>query len=353
MDNREWLAFSFTLPSKNQAGRMRVWRRLNALGAVIIKNAFYILPHSPPHHEQFTWLANEVEELGGEAVYWITRGLENVSSGQIATAFTQARDADWAVLEEELRALIAQSEVARPDPDTGDSSEPSGADAGPDQERSEPGTGHSHERSGLEAARRKYARRAEVLKAIDFFPGGRDQAVAALLDLLVALAAGKLPDEASTPIPRQDPASYQGKVWITRPRPYIDRLASFWLVRRFVDAKARIAFVPHGSKAPRQDGTVRFDMAEAEFTHVGGLITFEVITAAFGLEEAIPAQMRETIRAIDLDGPQSGPAEAAGLKRLLDGLTALHACDTQLTEQALTVFDALLASYASPPQANG
>lgn len=326
MHNISWLAFSFTLPAKNQAGRMRIWRRLTALGAVIIKNAFYMLPHSPAHHEQFTWLAKEVEELGGDAVYWETQGMENVTSAQIAQAFTQARDADWDALDAELRVLLAQAM------DTAPASSP----------------GDAHVRSELEAARRKFARRIEAVAAIDFFPSVRAAAVATLMESLTALAGGKRRDNSCQNIPHLVPANYLGKVWITRKRPYIDRLASFWLVRRFVDASARIAFVSAGSQTPKQDGAVRFDMPEAEFTHVGGLITFEVMALAFGLEAAIPARMRETIRAIDLDGPETGPPEAAGLKRLLDGLSAVQLDDTLLTEQAIIIFDALLASYATP-----
>lgn len=317
MNNSNWLFFSFTLPAKNQTARMRVWRRLNSLGAVIIKGALYALPARADLHEQLTWLAKEVEELGGEALFLETGPPANMTSTDLAACLTQARDADWQAIEQEILPLLDQTRQPGFDADA------------------------------LESSRRKLAKRADSLQAIDYFPGGRGTRVAALLAELAALLAGDASSAHSGPaIPKQDITDYLGKIWITRQRPYIDRLASFWLVRRSIDPDARIQFV--SADAPARADAVRFDMAEAEFTHVGPLTTFEVLCAAFSLEANIPARLREVIRAIDLNDIEAGPSEAQGVKQVLDGLLIAQPDDMLLTETALSFFDALLASYSNP-----
>ncbi len=335
MDNEHssWLLFSFTLPAKNQAGRMRAWRRLTGLGAVIVKSTLYALPARADLAEQLTWLAREVEEMGGEALFLEAGPPSNVTAGEMAALFTRARDADWQALEDELQPLLdhardAAAGKARP--------------AGRSRKSAPPAT----DAAALEQARRKLSRRAETLRAIDYFPSGRGQRALALLEELGRILSGLAgePDGSRAPgVPPVSAADYQGKAWVTRDNPYIDRLASFWLVRRFVDPGAAVEFTGE-ARAPQRDGAVRFDMAEAEFTHVGPFTTFEVMCAAFSLGSAVPERLRAIIRAIDLDGAHSGPPEAAGVKLILDGLCTLHTDANTRTAAALELFDALLAA---------
>lgn len=343
MSNDNWLFFSFTLPAKNQAGRMRVWRRLTALGAVIVKGAFYALPLREELREQLSWLAKEAEGLGGEAMLLASGAPANMTGPELAALFTKARDEDWQALEAEALALLDQAR-GRAGADHAHGGESTKGTAGPD----DPVAALTAE--ALAQARRKLARRADALAAIDYFPSGRGGRVLALIGELDGLLSGvpaAVSGEGAPGVPLRDPADWRGLIWITRARPYIDRLASFWLVRRFIDPEARIAFVPKGDRPAAAAGTARFDMDEAEFTHVGPLTTFEVICAAFGLGASVPAGMRETIRAIDLDGLDSGPHEAHGVKRVLDGLCALTSSDDARTLRALELFDALLASYSA------
>jgi hypothetical protein len=307
MNNKNWLVFSFSVPAKHQAFRVKIWRKLNALGAVQVKNALYLLPAGERHQEQLTWLAKETEDQGGEAVILAGGELLHIPDAQIRTMFARARDEDFKRLEEELRAALAT-------PESGD----------------------------IQASLRKFGRRLEAIRAIDFFPSGRGEALSRLLE-----EAGRHPQETPPAIPRRDPASVRGKTWMTRTNPYVDRLSSFWLVRRHLDPEARIAFLPPGEAAPQQADTVLFDMAEADFTHTGGRITFEVIAEAFGLTDAIPLPMRRVLRAIDLEDFETAPEEARGVKRMLDGLVAACPDDRQRMELALAFFDTLLASYTA------
>jgi len=307
MNNKNWLIFSFSVPAKHQAFRVKIWRKLNALGAVQVKNALYLLPAGEHHQEQLTWLAKETEDQGGEAVILAGGELLHTPDAQIRTMFTRARDEDYHRLEEEARAALAT-------PESGD----------------------------LQASLRKFVRRLEVIRAIDFFPSGRGEALLRMLE-----EVGRHPHETPPVIPRRDPAAVQGKTWLTRTNPYVDRLSSFWLVRRHLDPEARVAFLPPGEAVPQQADTVVFDMAEADFTHTGGLITFEVIAEAFGLTDAIPLPMRRVLRAIDLEDFENAPEEARGVKRMLDGLVAACPDDRQRMERALVFFDTLLASYTA------
>lgn len=365
MSNESWLLFSFTLPARNQAGRMRLWRRLTGLGAVIVKSAFYALPALPALREQMAWLCKETEDLGGEALYLESGPPATMAPGQMAALFTAARDADWQALEDEARPLLERSRSL---------AVTLGQDEGSPRDRvTDPGAQRAAAlHRELEGQLRKLLKRAEAQREIDYFPSGRGQAVAALLEEIGQALSGEAerPDPA---LPRLDPADYQGLTWLTRQDPYVDRLASFWLVRRFIDPGARIAFLPDPpgegalssvgdrrtdcAQASRpQSGppikgtsrrTVRFDMDQAEFTHVGPLTTFEVLRASFGLEERLPERLRRVVRAIDLSEVQSGPPETAGVKRLLDGLCLTASGDDQRVQSALALFDALLASYTN------
>ena len=310
MNNNKWLFFSFSVPSRLQGFRVKIWRRLNALGAVQIKNSIYVLPANAQSQEQLTWMGKETDEQGGESLIIANGNLLNIADTQVAAAFTKARDEDYGALSEEIRAVVAE-------PDS--------------QERL--------------AALRKFEKRLEAIRAIDFFPSGKGAALQKMID-----EAQPTPTEGHPVISMADAAHYRQKNWVTRANPYVDRLASFWLVKRFIDPAPRIVFLQESETVPTGPDVVSFDMAQADFTHVGGLITFEVIAEAFGLAAQVPPRMREVIKAIDLEELEAAPAETPGVKRMLDGLVATHDDDHVRTEQALAFFDTLLASYTATEQ---
>ena len=305
MSNKKWFFFSFSVPARLQGFRVKIWRKLNAMGAVQIKNSVYVLPVNEQIQEQLVWMGKETDEQGGESLIIANGNLLNIADSQVAAAFTKARDEDYGVLNEEIRAVVAE-------PDS--------------QERL--------------AALRKFEKRLEAIRAIDFFPSGKGAALQKLL-----AEAQRAPAEGGQVIPLADAARYRQKIWVTRANPYVDRLASFWLVKRFIDPAPRIEFVQESESVATGPDVVSFDMAHADFTHVGGLITFEVLAEAFGLTAQVPQRMREVIKAIDLEELDAAPAETPGVKRMLDGLVASHADDHVRTERALAFFDTLLASY--------
>lgn len=316
MENKKWLVLSFSLPAKSQAIRVKVWRRLQAIGAVQVKNALYVLPADEAHAEHFTWLAREVEEADGEALFFETETVRNMDDQAIMGAFARERDADYAALDEELQAALSQA--------------------------------RGRDRVALDrellATRRKLSRRLEAVHGRDFFPSGKGVRTAALFQELSALLDGRDIGDAPA-IARLRKEDFAGKTWITRERPYVDRLATIWAIRRFIAPNASLAFVAHDARVDKREGCVRFDMPEAEFTHVGGRITFEVLVASFGLAPDVPAGFVAALRAIDLEEMETAPAEAVGIKRLLDGLHLTIRDDDRLVAVALPFFDALSATY--------
>lgn len=305
MNNKKWLFFSFSVPAKLQGFRVKIWRKINQLGAVQLKNSIYVLPATDHHQEQLTWMGKETDEQGGEFLIIAHGKLLNFSDGQITAVFTQARDADYLAIGEEIRSVVPA--VGSPD---------------------------------APAMLRKLEKRLEAIQSIDFFPSGKGASLQKILE-----EAHSSLDAPRHVVPVVDANRYQQKTWVTRANPYVDRLASFWLIRRFIDPTPSIVFLQESEAVPAGPDVVSFDMAHADFTHVGGLITFEVLVDAFGLTAQVPQRMREVIKAIDLEELDAAPVETHGIKRMLDGLVAADNDDHVRTEQALSFFDTLLASY--------
>ncbi len=322
--NNIWLVFSSSLTARQQALRVKVWRRLAAIGAVPLKNALWLLPGREDCREHLGWLAQEVEAGGGEAVVLTCSDLGGLAEEEARGLFRSARDADYAGLEQDAVAhssRLAAVSVGEP--------------------RDE----------ALRRETRAFLKRAErrlaALREIDFFPSGRGEVTRLALDALGEMLSGGMA-EAEGVCRTED---FQGRTWATREHPYIDRLASFWLVTRRIDADAAIRFLTPNEPLPRAAGVVSFDLPGAEFTHRGDLVTFEVLARDFGLRDAAVRRLTGIVKAIDLaddSGEEGGlPAEARAVKDVLDGLVVISKSDAELLERALVLFDALAATYTN------
>ncbi len=314
MDNK-WILFSYSIPASNAKARMRIWRRISASGAVQLKTGLQIVPNREDLLENITWLIGEVTALGGEAIAIQCARVEGMTDEQIEQLFPAQLDPAFLQIQTEARELMA---VHQPLDDA---------------------TVKQHLLS-----LRKLRKRCESLQEKDFFPSGAAVKTIALLDA----ATEKLRSTDTLPPDHRsfDPAAYQGRCWVTREHPYIDRLGSFWLIRRFIDAQASIRFLQPGETANSAAGEVPFDIAGAEFSHQGEWITFEVLAHGFGLADAAVLKIGELVKFIDVQEEATLPDDAGLLKHLIDGLIALSTDDHQVMERALLVFDALQAGYA-------
>jgi hypothetical protein len=302
-----------TLPTQPNAVRVRIWRALKALGCAALRDGAYLLPESQA--ELFEPLAAEVREHGGTAM---VLKLSPTAEGQ--------RD--------ELVALFDRNEAYRQWHDTV-----------VELHAALPGLGET------EARRRWRAvfEALETVRRIDYYP--HEAATRALVErdaLRQAMDArfskGEPQSQPEHGIVRLDPRKFKGKRWATRARPWVDRLACAWLIRRFIDADARFVWLadPAGSTPPPR-GALGFDYDGARFTHVGARVSFEVLMLSFGLDTDVRLQ-RLAAAVHHLDAGGLPVPEAAGLERVLGGLREIHSDDDALVAAASLVFDALLAA---------
>jgi len=301
---QSWLLLLLSLPPRPSSLRVRAWRRLKALGAVALKSGAYLLPYSPDRYEQFQWLAQEVEKDRGEATLLKVDRVENMKQPEVVRLFHEARNADYAALTDRYRKL---GSAKRP-------------------------------RSVEELAR--LARELDRLVDIDFFDApGRQQTLRAR-EAAERRVTGPA-QAAARPEGRLDLAAFQGRRWVTRPRPHVDRIASAWLIKRFLDPAAEFVFA-----APDElpAGAIPFDMAGVEFGHQGDHCTFETLLHRSGLRDRRLAAIAEIVHEADLRDNKYPREEARGLDLVLRGLLAAVKDDHEALAQGLTLFDGLYST---------
>ena len=309
-----WAILILTLPTQPNAVRVRVWRALKTLGCAALRDGAYLLPSASA--ALFEPLAAEVHEHGGTAMVLTLAARDEAQRDELIALFDRSDAyAEWhqtaATLQAELTTL-----------------------------------GETEARRRL----RGVAESLQTLRRIDYYPGAAaEQAQSGLDSLRQALDArfsrGEPRAQAEHGIPLLDIRKFRGKRWATRARPWVDRLASAWLILRFIDREARFLWLSDPAATPAPRGALGFDYDGARFTHVGARVTFEVLLASFGLDRNPKLQrIAGAVRYLDAGGIPV--PDAAGLETVLGGLRELHADDDVLAAAAATVFDAL---YAAPP----
>jgi hypothetical protein len=317
-----WLLLIHQIPPKPAYLRAKVGRRLQRLGAVPIKNAVYVLPSNEQTREDFQWVAREIAQEGGEATVCEANLVDGLSDERVEALFQAAREEDFGEIAADAREL-ARTPIAT---------------LKNERRRAE---------LELDLARRK-KRIADVV-AIDFFGApGREAAeasVAALDERLRRITKAPAAPDAVSPKARPRLADYQGRTWVTRKNVHVDRIACAWLIRRFIDSKARFKLVPGQGYVARK-GEVTFDMFEADFTHVGDHCSFETIIERFGLREAGLGALAEIVHDIDIKDGRFARAEAPGIAALVAGIAVSQPDDMKRVAIGGQMFDALLELYS-------
>lgn len=309
-----WLLLIHQLPPKPNYFRVKIWRRLQRLGAVAIKNSVYVLPKSDQTQEDFQWVLREIIEGGGEASLCEARFVEGLSDDQVEALFQAARDAEYSQIAEEARRL---AEIPLPD-----------------------GRIEDTRRTQIEIDLGRLKRHLAELVAIDFF-GATGRVVAeGLVSGVEARVHDKRPGKQVANIAAARREDFQGKTWVTRKGIHVDRMASAWLIRRFVDLDAHFKFVPGKGYKPLS-GELRFDMFEAEFTHEGDRCTLEVLIERTALNDPALSPIAEIVHDIDLKDSKFGRQETAGIERLIAGMAMAHKDDETRLARGAAVFDDL------------
>lgn len=313
------------LPPQPTNLRVRIWRKLQKLGAVAVKNSVYALPFNEKTHEDFQWLKQEIEAAGGEATVFRAGAVEGATDKEIIALFRNARDEEFEQVTAEFDALTGALR---------------------EQKRG----GHlSVGRIGhYEAELDKLHQELERIVGTDFFAAtGRAVAQAAYERCHKLLYAERSRNEpkAQAKLAARGAVSlaqyqqYQGRRWMTRRNLFIDRLAAIWLIRRFIDPKARFVFLAENETV---EGALGFDLYGGEFTHRGEDCTFETMIKEFGLtDDAGLRALAEIVHDLDLKDQKFNRSEAVGLGAVLRGLAEMLKDDRKLAQQCGPIFDGL------------
>jgi hypothetical protein len=309
---RNWLLLILTLPTENATARMRFWRALKAMGCAVLRDGVYLLPAGQEHEDALQGLADAIAESGGTAMLIGASSRDRAQEEFFLGLFD--RSEAYAQFTQSLSAARKSlSDLSVPE---------------------------------VNRLLRRLRREFESLCAIDYFPGdAATRAQGVWGDFVGVIDTVLSPDEphaADGSIARLDLNDYQGRTWATRRHLWVDRVASAWLIRRFIDPQARFIWLEKPSACP--ENALGFDFDDAAFTHVGTRVTFEVLLASFGLDEDRGLmRLGEMVRALDVGGPPV--PEASGFEAILAGARERCLTDDQLLDQISGVLDSLHAHF--------
>jgi hypothetical protein len=300
-----WLLLTFSLPTKRASQRVEVWRKLQRYGSVPLGNSGYLLPSNAVNEERFQWLATSIRKYEGDASIVHVQAIDNISTPQLIGRFAEAREREYQELIgqlDEFSALPPQKQAV----------------------------------GRLSRLRSRFQEIGEV----DFFESPLQKRAGELLAKADAARVTTRKPET----PKIDPRDYKSRVWVTRPRPGVDRSASAWLIRGFIDPKARFAFAPE-EKVP--DASVPFDMFhERGFGHRGDDCTFETLTKEFRIRDRRVKVISEIIHDADLADQKFGRKEGYGVDEVLKGWARQGISDQDLLDRGMQLIEGLYHSLS-------
>jgi len=302
-----WLFLLFNLPTKHSSYRVKLWRRLKKFGAIQLKTSTYVLPDKPVHFERFQWLAKEIVDNGGEATLVHVKDIEGTPYAALVAMFNEARARDYDEIAEPLALLVKDSR--------------SGTTA--------PGT-FSNE---LQKLRERF----QEIYDVDFFQSSRGDDLERLFRKAEALQSNKAEAPQKEPLRAED---YQGRTWITRPPPDIDRVGSAWLIRNFIDPEAEFIFANAVEKHQR---ALRYDMIDSEFSHHGECCTIETLVQRFGIRERAVLRLAEIVHDADLEDSKFHRVEGFGIDRVLKGWASQGLSNEEILLRGFQCLDGLHA----------
>lgn len=316
--SRRWLLFVHQLPAHPSNLRVQTWRRLQQFGAIPRKQSVYVLPDTPNTREDFEWLATEVKAAGGEAEVFVGGPTDAWADDALVEEFRRSRQHAYAALARDLERALQRVAGKR---------------------RRRGGRAPSVNRL-LDGFRQRLA----AIERIDFFgSAGRDRA-AQLVNEFEKRVSDR-PDRAvASGAPAEANAeNYRARLWVTRPRPGVDRMSSAWLIRRFIDPQARFGFAADRQALP--DGSIPFDMFGVAFSHHGHHCTFETLCSVFGIRNEAVRRVGAIVHDLDLKDERFGASEAPTVAAMIDGLQLANGDDDRLLAEGMTLFESLYRSF--------
>ncbi len=313
---RRWLLMVYQLPSKTSNLRVRTWRRLQQLGAIQVKQAVYVRPDTQGAREDFEWLKTEIQGAGGDATVFAAQSVDGWSDDALVEEFKRARHAAYALLARDIERVLGRLAAKR---------SPGGR---------------------VPAGRRLVAvfrERLTAIEQVDFFGSAGQERVATMLKQLEDKTSEGRISMPEQGVQKRDARSFAGRLWVTRPRPGVDRMASAWLIRRFVDPRARFAFADDRDVLPRR--AVAFDMFGADFSHHGDDCTIETLCSVFGITDPAVARVAAIVHDLDLKDGRFGAPEATTVGMLIEGLQLSITSDRVLLAHGMSLFESLYRAF--------
>lgn len=324
--DQKWLLFFYSVPSKPVNNRIKIWRRLTKLGAVQLKGALYILPYSEEYLELCQWLTTEVSAMGGEGDIVITDKLEMLKNSEIISLFNKQRDDNYRNMGKGLNELATKMNSIKK------------------------GSKEKNIRR-LNDQLNSHIKDFEDIKKIDFFSSKMGRAIASKIHslktelkkiTLTDIKKGAIEQKILIPHKRQE--DYQGRTWVTRKKPFVDRMASAWLIKKFIDKKAVFEFIDKEKIKGTRGKQILFDMPSGIFTHISDKCTFEVLKEAFKLKSRALNEIAKIVHQLDIKDDKYNIPASEGIEALLFGIRKTEADNNRALEKGMALFEMLYAS---------
>lgn len=320
-DEARWLLFFYSVPSKPVSSRMKVWRRLAKAGAIQFKGAVYILPYSEEHYEFFQWLVSEVTSMKGDAAFVRVENIETMKESEIIGLFNQQREKDYSVVIKKVEEIERKVNSFR--------------------------KGSPQNNKKLTDQMLRLDKEFQGIRAVDFFSSKTGEAIKRHIKTLQSEIRGMtepgIKEQKITLVSKQI-ENYQSMNWVTRKKPFIDRMASAWLIKKFIDKKAVFNFMNERDMESLAEGTAAFDVRGGEFTHFGDMCTFETLVKSFGIKDKAVKKIAEIIHELDVKDEKFKPDEARGIEGLLSGIRKTAKTDAEALGKGMEIFEMLYAS---------
>ena len=317
---RQWLLLAFTILARPSKARVKAGRRLQQLGAVLWRNAVDILPQSAQGREDFEWIRREIVDGGGEATIFAAEFVDSTDEEALVARFRQTAQAEYREIKRDADRLVSTARQTQ---------------------RVKGRTSPAPKSRRLATAARNLRSRFDAIIERDLFGAlGRQDAAEALNALEAVAAPLNVSSRAERPHLSTD--AFQRRRWVTRPRPGVDRMASAWLIRRFIDPRATFAFSDQ-----RRDAEVSFDMFGGDFSHEADRCTFEVLAERFAIRDPIVTRIGRIVHDLDLKETRYAAPEAPAVVHMVEGLPLIHPDDATLLEQRIGMYESIARSFAA------
>ncbi|MDK9709423.1 MAG: chromate resistance protein [Desulforhopalus sp.] len=323
----KWLLFFYSIPATPVNNRVKIWRKLNKSGAVQLKGGVYILPYREDNHEALQWMLAELPGLKGEGLLVTTENIEPLQTQEIIALFNEQRQLQYQEVGVKIDELSGRIDNLRKG-------------------------GKDKKTTSLFRQFEKIQADFQAVQHRDFFQSESGQnlahrlvALKGQLEALTAIAGGPKGLALRQLESGKRIEMFGGRQWLTRKRPFVDRMACAWLIRRFIDPQAIFAFLDEKElQATRGEGEVTFDVRNGDFTHIDDLCTFEVLVESFGLTSKGIDTLAAIVHDIDIKDGKFAMPETLGVEMILKGIRNKTLSDGETLEQGMAVFEALYLS---------